>query len=284
MRMLRLIIALTIGLTPFATCALAQEAVTAAQLWYPGGAGSFWVYKADGKEITLIVIEEWFEIGGEFYKFIRENTPLWGELISNFTFFGQAAEAFNHWLNPFLVFQDKGSSLEGYGEEANRFQEDQLNKFAPKGVNVKLISPSKKWVILKNPNVKWEVKDEDATWVWKKWKVADLDISIIQPSGERTMEAGYLEGIPKGREKVETEVGEFDAFIVDYNYIKFGTWGSGRLCRVWLTDKGPAIIKVEGKVLAKLVRYEIKPSTLLPRAVTSRNRLITIWGRLKKIP
>lgn len=238
---------------------------------YPGGTGSYWTYMLDdGSEVTLTVTEQRKNIGGRRYKVIEEDVPLWGHLIDRILTSDALPKPFGaERLNPFLISEERGGHIAGYGKEANRFIDGKMKEFARDIDAVLTLKPvATQWVVLK--------KLERGN----TWTVFDLDYSLSFLGDRVNVESSVQGSVISTGVEADTKFGVFDASLIRYVYMMDD--GMDALCEMWLTDIGPIQITIDSKVMAELVDYEILPHAQPePRAVTSDSKLITTWANIK---
>lgn len=235
---------------------------------YMGGDGSNWTYDIDdGSKATLTVVERWKQINDRNYKIVEEDAPLWSRLIeevfdSNTLFVGK---------NPFLITEERGSHIAGYGWEANVFLEKEMTEQVEKlGMVFQMNQiPATQWVIL----MKLEVGNS--------WTVLNLNYKLAFKEGdaERRVFAEIFASVVS-IENITTELGEFETLLIQYTYREEELMTP--LCSMYLADIGPVRIII-GDITADLVGYEILPHLppSNPINVEMGGKLSTTWANIK---
>lgn len=267
-RFIVLFVILIAGL--MASPALDGDAFTIADLWFPGGRGSYWVYDVPSleRQVTVTVCEDRV-IGGKRYKALRETEQFIGTLAAVIGT-GEAVEP-----DPFLLFRQDGiDTMRGYGKAANQAFERALQElFAAAGVpkgNLRMEFSDDEWSIL-------EVK-EDQDWTLIR---IDVEARLLDTKIHGTFE---VSGTAPWMTEVATEAGEFSAVCTDYLLISDieGEVEKLRLCRMWLALEVGLVQLQVGEDICPLVEYHITdPTPAQNEAVESARKLATTWARLK---
>lgn len=212
--------------------------IAAADLWYPGGVGSRWVYNTPSSERVTTRVVENMEIGGKIYKAVRESEPLMSIMIDE--------------PDPFLTFKKaEPDRILGYGKAANElFKEIFLDSFVEMGfdkANVSVQSVIDEWVILEN------------LIEGHKWTVMKLS-AILSFMGITVRGTIQIQGEILRMERTETIAGEFETFVIDYTMASEveGEAEEQSLCTLWLSPNvGLIQLELDGDIAGSLIEYEI---------------------------
>lgn len=267
MRISSLIVVFVIGLILPTTFPVFGQEILPADLWYPGGPDSYWIYETPsiGKVKATVVGEK--RIDGKMYKVVEEDKFLVGALFGP-----EAVPA------PFLTFrgvkEDGISRIKGYGVAASKCSEEMVWEiFAgfPKD-SIKVDFGGNEWLLLRGSVVG-----------GRKWTVNETKVEV-KFFGAKTTGSFMIEGrIPQMRE-VETEAGEFDTFVLDYTVVNEiqGDIKKMPLCTMWLAPEVGLVQLKIGDEIAKLVEYRITLPVFPQQKVVSFGRLYTTWAALKR--
>ncbi len=128
------------------------HAVSAVELWYPGGTGSSWAYKSDAGYVITAIAGDAVTLDGIRYRTVKESSAMvgvWGD---------------ENIIDPFLTFRDDGQSkIVGYGKDMNEsIKNAVIDALTESGIDEDQISISsfKEWVLLDasvKPNGTWTV-------------------------------------------------------------------------------------------------------------------------------
>lgn len=265
-----------------ATSTFAKEQIIAADLWFPGDVGSEWLYSVehdvfhstekivdpkmlDNKEY-VIVKETGYVLMGRIEKFLLDKKVK---------------------FSPFLTFRRdiENNRILGYGTEMNQVYTDVIKDtyqkagFPKENTQVRFLSDE--WIMLENP-----------AWIGGVWTVMECKIETLSLDGKVEVERT---DIMKAKIVKMEPVGRFpEAIVVRYDWSLEGEWQEQEkedegfwqrehICTIWLA---PNVGMVKSDIVFRhsdLSEHNIIP-IMLPKAVSSANRLVTTWGTLKQAP
>lgn len=239
-----------------------EDTFTVADLWFPGGVGSYWVYNIPDGQMTIRVVE-YTTLGGRMYKVIEETEPLLASIAGTDP-------------DPFLVFRAGGfDQIQGYGEGANEVMEEVLQEMFMEagfpGNIIRVKFANNEWILL-------DLRAEDFEWTVMK---ANIEAQFL---GAKVQGSFEIRGSAPWITDIETDIGKFETLSVDYLQITDieGEVEKLRYCTMYLT---PHIGLVQLRVAeekAILAEYHLEPEQPPPKqAIKTSGKLLTTWAYLK---
>jgi hypothetical protein len=232
--------------------------------WYPGGAGSYWVFDVSDSVQSRAEVAGTVEINGLEYKRVVEEEPI---LIG---------------LEPFLVFRVTGNStkIRGYAKNVNdEFVSLIVEIFRNAGLptyGLNIIEPSEEWVMLVSPEV------------GQLWTVMELEIEYRVSFGTKVTGTLNIEANIPQKEEITTQAGSFEAYKTDYtmNYVieSMIDWeirdretDTKYLINEWLArDVGAVKMQLSATSIASLVEYNLTPGQMLAKLINLPSDIVGI--------
>ena len=254
----------------------AAHAVSAAELWYPGGTGSSWAYITPAGSTIKATAEEPLVLGGIRYRVVKETSTLAGGGDDSI-------------IDPFLTFRaDEQNRIVSYGREMNESLKDSIIRaIVDSGLGligreqIRVSSLYKEWVLL-DANV-----EPNDTWVVMRTRttvdLGDLGLEDMLEIREIDGSLGPLTSLT-----ITTKDGpkEFQTYELRYSY----SWSIGggfgddeeikELFSLFLVPGIGAVRVITGQQKANdLFEYQIIP---LEQPVMQKGKLSITWGDMKR--
>lgn len=229
--------------------------LSAAAFWYPGDINSYWVYDVSSITRSTATLAGKIEIDGREYKrVVEEGWSLIGD-------------------GPFLIFRhrDTPNQILGYGVDKNEsYEELVIGACIEAGFPLEFLDiqgPSDEWVLLESPAV------------GQGWTVMKLEFQYAPSFSTRGTATIKIQASIPRTEKVKTEAGEFEAFVVDYtlNYsiVLIVDWqvidketDEEPLATMWLVPNVGFVKMVINDTIGTLVEYDITANQPLVASFT----------------
>lgn len=251
------------------------HAVSADELWYPGGIGSSWTYQTNAGYVITATVGDAVMLNGIRYKTVKESSELvgaWGD---------------ENIIDPFLTFRADGQNkIVGYGTDMyEKIRDNVVDALIESGIDRNQIRVSflnKEWVLLdaNKPNGTWTVMRIKTTVDMADWGLEDMieirellcrmgaltPITITMKDGQKEFQAYELYYTYSW--SIEGPFGDDQDINEIYSLFVVPEIGVIRIARK-ATDPQKAI---------DLLEYMILPSG---QPVQQRGKLSIAWGAIK---
>lgn len=249
------------------TSKLNGKKIQAIDFWFPGDINSQWVYNIPGGDQVTNKVSKYLNIGGKTYKVVEESD----------LFLGIIEKPASSNPDPFLTFRESDSNqVLGYGVAGNKVFEgmfiDMLKEIGFDEKSVKVSHKYSEWILLDRPEMSY------------KWTIMQMTTKISLP--DITINGIFeIKGYISQKEKLITEAGEFETYVVEYTAIDEveGDKAVEPVINLWLSpDVG--LIKMEGdnSVLGRLSKYKIVSNKPAPASYVQPIMAISNLMKIKK--